>query len=215
MKKTALALIAAAVAGTFALPAAAAEPNPWMVRVRALYMDTADKSEAIPALAVPSNAITVNNKWFPEVDISYFFTKNVAAELVLTYPQKHDVTVEESALGGPVKIGSFKHLPPTLSLQYHFNPDGEFRPYVGAGINFTLIMDDKLTVPGVGDLKLDSNSVGAAWGAGFDVKVAKNTYLNFDVKKVYIGSDVKLGGNKVSSVDVDPILWSVGLGWRF
>lgn len=215
MKKTALALIAAAVAGTFALPAAAAEPNPWMVRVRALYMDTADKSEAIPALAVPANAITVNNKWFPEVDISYFFTKNVAAELVLTYPQKHDVTVEESALGGPVKIGSFKHLPPTLSLQYHFNPDGEFRPYVGAGINFTWIMDDKLSVPGVGDLKLDSTSVGAAWGAGFDVKVAKNTYLNFDVKKVYIGSDVKLNGNKVSSVDVDPLLWSVGLGWRF
>ncbi len=215
MKKTALALIAAAVAGTFALPAAAAEPNPWMVRVRALYMDTADKSEAIPALAVPSNAITVNNKWFPEVDVSYFFTKNVAAELVLTYPQKHDVTVEESALGGPVKIGTFKHLPPTLSLQYHFNPDGEFRPYVGAGVNFTMIMDDKLSVPGVGDLKLDSNSVGAAWGAGFDIKVAKNTYLNFDVKKVYIGSDVKLNGNKVSSVDVDPILWSIGLGWRF
>ena len=213
MKRAPLAILAAAVAAGLALPAAAADE--WMVRVRAVRIDTANESEAIPALAVPSDAIHVSNKTIPEVDISWFFAKNWAAELVLTYPQKHDVTVQESALGGPVKLGSFKHLPPTLTLQYHFNPDGEFRPYVGAGNNFTLIMDDKLTVPGVGDLKLDSNSVGAAWGAGFDVKVAKNTYLNFDVKKVYIGSDVKLGGNKVSSVDVDPILWSVGLGWRF
>ncbi|MBK7660855.1 MAG: OmpW family protein [Betaproteobacteria bacterium] len=215
MKKTTLALLAAAVAGTFALPAAAAEPNPWMVRVRALYMETADKSEAIPSLGVAANDITVNSKWFPEVDISYFFTKNVAAELVLTYPQKHEVTVEDSVLGGPITIGTFKHLPPTLSLQYHFNPDGDFRPYVGAGVNFTFIMDDNLSIPGVGDLKLDSNSVGASYGAGFDFKLAKNTYLNVDLKKVYIGSDVKLNGAKVSSVKVDPLLWSVGLGWRF
>lgn len=215
MKKTALALLAAAVAGTFSLPAAAAEPNPWLVRVRALYMETADKSEAIRALGIAANDITVNSKWFPEVDISYFFTKNLAAELVLTYPQKHEVTIQNSVLGGPIEIGTFKHLPPTLSLQYHFNPDGDFRPYVGAGINVTWILDDELSVAGVGDLSLDSYSVGAAWGAGFDFRLAKNTFLNFDVKKVYIGSDVKLNGNKISSVDIDPLLWSVGIGWRF
>jgi outer membrane protein len=208
-------LAAAAVASTLVLPAVAAEPNPWLVRVRALYMKTADRSEAIPSLGVAANDVTVNNKWFPEVDISYFFTKHVAAELVLTYPQKHDVTVEESVLGGPVKIGTFKHLPPTLSLQYHFNPDGDIRPYVGAGVNLTFILSDKLAIPGVGNLSLDSTSVGAAYGAGFDFNIARNTVLNFDVKKVYIGSDVKLGGTKVSAVKVDPLLWSVGLGWRF
>lgn len=215
MKKTTLTLAAAAVAATYLAPAAAAEPNPWLVRARALYMKTADRSEAIPSLGVAANDITVNNKWFPEVDISYFFTRNVAAELVLTYPQKHDVTVERSVLGGPVKIGTFKHLPPTLSLQYHFNPDGDVRPYVGAGVNFTWILSDKLAIPGVGELSLDSTSVGAAYGAGLDFRIARNTVLNFDVKKVSIGSDVKLGGTKVSSVKVDPLLWSVGLGWRF
>lgn len=215
MRKTSLALLAAAVAGALALPAAAAEPNPWMVRVRALYMDPADKSDPVPALGVPANAITVSEKLFPEVDVSYFFTKHLAAELVLTYPQKHDVTVEQSVLGGPVKIGSFKHLPPTLSLQYHFTPDADFRPYVGAGINYTWIMDDELEIPGVGKLTLESGSFGGSYGAGFDYRLDKNFFLNVDVKKVYISSDVKLGGNKVSAVGVDPILYSIGLGWRF
>jgi len=213
MRKTSLALLAAAVA--LALPAAAAEPNPWMVRVRALYMDPADKSEPVPALGVPANAITVSEKLFPEVDVSYFFTKHLAAELVLTYPQKHDVTVEKSVLGGPVKIGTFKHLPPTLSLQYHFTPDADFRPYVGAGINYTWIMDDNLEIPGVGQLTLESGSFGGSYGAGFDWRLDKNLFLNVDVKKVYISSDVKLGGNKVTSVGVDPVLYSIGLGWRF
>ena len=215
MRKPPLALLAAAVAGTLALPAAAAEPNPWLVRIRALYMDPADKSDPVPALGVPANAITVSEKLFPEVDVSYFFTKHLAAELVLTYPQKHDVTVEKSVLGGPVKIGTFKHLPPTLSLQYHFTPDADFRPYVGAGINYTWIMDDNLEIPGVGQLTLESGSFGGSYGAGFDYRLDKNFFLNVDVKKVYISSDVKLGGNKVTSVGVDPILYSIGLGWRF
>ncbi len=209
-----LAILAAAVAASFASPAAAAD-EPWLVRVRALYLQSSDKSDPVPALAIPSDAITVNSKWFPELDVTYFLTKNVAAELVLTYPQKHTVTVQQSALGGPVDIGTFKHLPPTLSLQYHFAPDATFRPYVGAGINFTWIMDVDLSVPTVGRLDLDNNSVGAAFGAGFDWKVDKNLYVNFDVKKVYIGSDVKLNGNKISEVNIDPLLWSVGLGWRF
>ncbi len=214
MKIARLAVLAAAVAAGLALPAAAAGDS-WMVRVRALYLDPADKSDAIPSLAVPSDAITVNDKWFPEVDVSYFFTKNIAAELVLTYPQRHTVTVQQSALGGAVDIGTFKHLPPTLTLQYHFAPDGNFRPYVGAGVNFTNISDVNLEIPTVGRLNLDRTSFGAAFGAGFDYRLDRNLFLNVDVKKVYIGADVTLDGSKVSEVSVDPVLFSLGLGWRF
>ncbi len=181
-----------------------------MVRVRAVRIDTANKSDSIPALGVPSDAIHVSDKTIPEVDISYFLAKNWAAELVLTYPQKHDVSV--AGLG---KIGTFKHLPPTLSLQYHFSPDSDFRPYVGAGVNFTNISDVHLAIPGVGTLNLDRTSWGLAFGAGFDYKLSKNMYLNVDVKKVYIDADVTLGGAKVSNVQVDPILYGIGLGWRF
>lgn len=213
MKRAPLAILAAAVAAGLALPAVAGDN--WVVRVRAVRIDTANGSDAIPALAVPADAIHVSNKTIPELDISWFFAKNWAAELVLTYPQRHDVTVEQSALGGPVKIGTFKHLPPTLTLQYHFNPEGDVRPYVGAGVNFTNISDVKLEIPTVGRLNLDRTSVGAAFGAGLDWKLDRNLYLNVDVKKVYIGTDVTLGGTKVSKVNVDPVLFGIGLGWRF
>ena len=96
------ALIGVALGASCALPAAAQEAQGnWLVRARAVRIDTANKSDPIPSLAVPADAITVNDKTIPEFDISYFFTPNIAAELVLTVPQKHTVTVQQSALGGP------------------------------------------------------------------------------------------------------------------
>ena len=129
-KNLARALVATTLLGTLcAVPALAQETQGnWLVRARAVRLDPANKSDAIGALAVPEDAITINNKTIPEVDITYFFTPNIAAELVLTVPQKQRVTIEQSALGGPVDIGTFKHLPPTLTLQYHFLPEGTFRP---------------------------------------------------------------------------------------
>ncbi|MGJ7491857.1 OmpW/AlkL family protein [Variovorax sp. ZT4R33] len=217
MKKNLPHTLVAALLGTLcALPAFAqeAEGN-WLVRARAVRLDTANHSDAIGALAVPEDAITVNSKTIPEFDITYFFTPNIAAELVLTVPQKQRVTIEQSALGGPVDIGTFKHLPPTLTLQYHFLPEGSFRPYVGAGFNYTRIGSTKLNVPTVGRLDLDHNSFGLAIGAGFDIKVAKNVFLNFDVKKVQIRTDVSMNGTKLSTVKLDPLLIGVGIGYRF
>jgi len=206
-----------AVALSAAVPAVAqqsAEGN-WMVRLRALYIDPANNSDAIPALAVPSDAIEVSDKWIPDVNISYFFTRNLAAELVLTYPQRHTVKVTSSAIGA-FDAGSFKHLPPTLTLQWHFNPEGTFRPYVGAGINYTLLSNDNLSVPTVTGLHLENDSFGAAVQAGIDYKLSKSLYLNFDVKKVYIRSDVTDDtGAKLSRVEVDPVLVGIGIGYRF
>jgi len=180
-----------------------------MVRVRALSLTPANKSDAIPSLNVAADKITVSDKIFPEIDIAYFFTKNIAAELVLTYPQQHDVELNGS------KIGTFKHLPPTLLAQYHFLPAGVIRPYVGVGANLTLISDVDIRVANVGALDLESSSVGAAAQIGADIKLMPGKFLNVDVKKVMIGSDVTLGSSKVSAVKVDPILVSIGLGIRF
>jgi len=182
-----------------------------MVRVRAVNLDPANDSDAIPALGVPADAIHVDDRVIPEIDFTYFLTKNIAAELVLTYPQKHDVTL----MGA--KIGSFKHLPPTLTVQYHFQPEAKFRPYVGAGINYTRISSVNLNVPGVGELGLENDSIGGALQAGFDVVLDEHWSFNLDIKKVWIGSDVtlKATGAKVSSVSVDPVLIGVGVGYRF
>ncbi len=206
--------VVVALLGALALasaPVAAQQPaeGKFMVRLRALSLTPADKSDAIPSLSVAADAITVSKKIFPEVDVSYFFTKNVAAELVLTYPQQHDVELNGT------KIGTFKHLPPSLLVQYHFIPDGVFRPYVGAGANLTLISNVDINVPSVGALDLESSSVGVVGQLGADIKVGSKHFLNIDLKKVTIGSDVTKGGTKVSAVKVDPLLLSVGFGIRF
>ncbi len=200
-----------ALAFALAPAAACAEDSPFLVRLRGVYISPADKSDAIPALGVPADAITVSTKTIPEVDISYFFTKSLAAELILTYPQKHDVMLNGAT------IGTFKHLPPTLTLQYHFLPDFVVSPYIGAGVNLTLISNVDIAVPGVGALDLDSSSVGFAAGAGADVKLGGHFVLNADVKWVQIRSDVllKATGAKVSAVKVDPWLIGAGFGYRF
>ncbi|MBT1536096.1 OmpW family protein [Ralstonia solanacearum] len=210
-------LIAAAVCPTAYAEGSDLPPatGNWMVRLRAVNLTAANKSDAIPALAVPDDAIHINNKAFPELDISYFFTPNLAAELILTYPQQQDVTVMQSALGGATKIGSFRHLPPILTLQYHFRPESRFKPYLGAGLNYTRISDVDLQVPGVGPLDLSRNSFGPALQAGFDYRLTDHVYLNVDIKKTWISADVKLAGQTISKVRVDPWLVGVGLGYRF
>jgi len=182
-----------------------AEESPWLVRVRAVHLDPADKSDPVGGTGA-SDRISVSSKTIPELDVSYFFTKNIAAELVLTYPQKQDVRLDGN------KIGTFKHLPPTLLLQYHFMPEAVFSPYVGAGINYTRISGVDLA----NGLQLDSNSVGGALQIGADYKINKNWLINFDIKKVQISSDVKTAsGTKISNVKIDPWLIGVGVGYRF
>ena len=179
--------------------------GPWLVRARAVYLDPADKSSPVGGVGA-SDRIGVESKTIPEIDFSYFFTPNWAAELILTYPQKHDVSLDGS------KIGSFKHLPPTLTVQYHFLPGATFDPYLGAGINYTRISSVNL-LGGTGGLEKDS--WGGALQAGVDVKLDKNWSFNIDIKKVQIRSDVYISGADVSEVKVDPILFGMGIGYRF
>jgi outer membrane protein len=148
--------------------------------------------------------LSVNNKWMPEVDISYFLDKNVALELVLTVPQKHTV------YSNGVDIGSLKHLPPTLMVQYHFPMSG-FKPYVGAGVNYTRF--SSVNLPATVDI--ERSSWGPALQAGVDIPLSGNLYLNLDVKKVYIRTDVSVAGVNRGTFKIDPVLFGVGLGWRF
>ena len=198
MKKNLLAVAVLCALTSGAAFAQQAE-SPWLVRVRAVHLDSANKDST-------GLGLSVNNKTIPEVDISYFFNKNVAAELILTVPQKHDLS--SSVLGG--RIGSLKHLPPSLLLQYHFDAPG-FKPYVGAGVNYTRFSNVNLPA----GVDIDRNSFGGALQVGVDIPLSKNLYLNFDVKKVYIKTDVFAGGAKQGTFKVDPVLVGVGLGWRF
>lgn len=175
-------------------PAAA----PWMVRARAVHLDSANKDST-------GLNLSINDKWLPEFDISYFFTPNIAAELVLTVPQRHTVSA------GGTAIGSVRHLPPTLTVQYHFTGSAAIQPYLGVGVNYTRF--SSVSLPAGVDVK--RNSFGLAFQVGADIPVAKNTYLNVDVKKVYIKTDVSAAGTTIGTFKVDPVLFGVGVGWRF
>ena len=204
MKITIAAMIATVLslgAGT----ATAADSGSWLVRARAVHINPADKSDPVGGTGA-SDRISVSGKTIPEVDISYFVTPNVSAELVLTYPQKHNVYLDGK------DIGTFRHLPPTLLAQYHFMPDAAFSPYVGAGVNWTTFSKNKLLAGGA---SLEHDSIGLAVQAGADVRLDKQWSLNFDVKKVQIRSDVLIGGAKASRAKVDPVLLGVGVGYRF
>ena len=196
MKKTLLAAALCVLAPASAFAQSSTE-GPWLVRARAVHLDSAN-GDTTPL------SLSINNKWLPELDISYFFTPQIAAELVLTVPQKQTL----SAGGTP--IGSFKHLPPTLTVQYHFQANG-FKPYVGAGLNYTRLSSVNLPA----GVTVDRNSVGPALQAGVDIPLAKNLYFNLDVKKVYIRTDVAAGGTKLGTFKIDPVLFGIGLGWRF
>ncbi len=196
--------ILAAVAAALAAPVAQADEGPLLVRVRALHLDSANKDST-------GLGLSINNKTFPEVDFSYFFAPNFAAELILTYPQKQRI------YSNGAEIGSLKHLPPTLTLQYHFIPNGTVRPYVGVGVNYTNFSAVEFAPAVQAALKpgIKHSSWGLAWQVGTDIQIARNTYLNFDIKKLKLDTTVYANGASAGKFKVDPTLASVGLGWRF
>ncbi len=197
----------AALSLAMAAPVAQAQGSDtgsWLVRARALNLDSANKDST-------GLGLSVNDKTFLEVDVSYFFTPHIAAELVLTYPQKHTL------YSNGTKIGTLKHLPPTLLAQYHLSPLGRFKPYAGVGLNATNFSDVKFepAVAAALSPNVKRMSYGAALQLGTDVMLGGGWVLNLDVKKVQIKTDVSSAGTTVGTFKIDPVLASVGLGLRF
>ena len=195
------------MASSTLLPLAAqaqATDAPWLVRLRAVDLQSANKDST-------GLDLTINDKVIPGVDISYFLTPQIAVELVLTYPQKQTIR------SNGTDIGSLKHLPPTLTAQYHFTSFGAFKPYVGAGLNYTRFSSVRFdpAVQTAPQPSLSKNNVGLAVQVGFDCEFIKNTYFNVDAKKVQIRTDVSSAGTEVGTFEVDPWLIGVGIGRRF
>ncbi len=197
--RTRLAAVAVACAA-----ASSAFAGDFMVRARALDLEPANDGTGTAA------AVSANSKIIWEVDASYFFTPNVAVEVIATSPQKHTVYLSGN------RIGSLRHLPPTVTLQYHFAPENALvRPYIGAGLNYTRFSAVKLSAAG-GDVTLEKSSVGFAFQIGADFPITQNLSFNVDFKKIDISTEAKhstLG--KLGTVKIDPAVFGVGIGYRF
>ena len=202
--KRPLVALAAAAAALIPLASHGQDQGDWIVRARAVSL-TAENDDSTGL------DLSINDKVIPEVDISYFLSTNVALELILTYPQKHDVK------SGGQKIGSFKHLPPTLTVQYHVTGLRGWRPYAGLGANYTHISDVHFDADVDAALQpsLKKDSFGLAAQLGADIPLSGGWLLNVDVKKVQIGTEVSSFGTKAGDFKVDPWLASIGVGKRF
>ena len=186
--------------------AAAEGQGPWMIRGRALIVvpqEDLNSSNALPASA----DVSIDTSVVPEFDITYFFTPNLAVELILgTTP--HDVKVTNPN----VDLGSVWLLPPTLTLQYHFAPEGRIRPYIGAGVNYTIFYGKD--EPSGTTVDYD-NAFGWALQAGVDIPIDEHWSLNADVKQVFLSTDVTVNGAIKADVDINPTLVGIGVGYRF
>ncbi|QDL93463.1 OmpW family protein [Paroceanicella profunda] len=188
----------------------------WEVRLRGIAVIPDD---SLSVSGVPGGAASISSSFVPEVDFTYFFTPNLAAELILgTTP--HDVTGRGAIAGAD--IGSVWLLPPTLTAQYHFTRLGEWtgtpalskvRPYIGAGVNYTMFYNEDAGQ--FRDIEYD-DAFGWAFQAGVDVEIAEGLFLNADVKYILLDTDWSINhGELRGKVDINPLIVGVGLGYRF
>jgi outer membrane protein len=174
-----------------------------LVRLRAIsIVPNVDTTGTLSALNVG-----VNNATVPELDLTYMIRDYLGVELILG-TSRHQLT---SSVGG---LGGVNVLPPTLLLQYHFNHAGRVRPYVGAGLNYTLFYNNGLHV-GAQPVSISNHSFGPALQAGVDVQVTKSFFVNADIKKIWMHTDASLNGQPLGRVSIDPVVVGLGVGMRF
>lgn len=150
--------------------------------------------------------ITVDSHFDPSVNVGYFFTPNWAVDVLVALPFEHDFSINGA------NAGSTAQLPPTVSLQYHFLPGAKVQPYVGAGANLTLFMQEQLNS---GDqLKLDP-SFGLAAQIGVDIPLNADWLVGLDIRYIDIDSDASVNGEDVGTVEIDPYVFGINLGYRF
>lgn len=222
MKKLLLSIAGLFVVGMSFSQAQTADYNKWQVRLRGVAVIPNPSAD----IATIGGDVDINTKFIPELDFTYFFTKNIAAELILG-TTKHNVKTTGSnltAIGGAssaeVDLGSVWLLPPTLTAQYHFYPGNIFKPYIGAGVNYTIFysVDEGNTVKGV-DYK---NKFGFATQIGTDINITDKFFLNVDAKYIFLKTDVDVDASNLAAglaipatVDINPFLVGFGIGYKF
>ncbi len=161
------------------------------------------------------------------LNFAYMLTNHLGIELLAATPFEHDVKLKGTALSAANgKLGTLKHLPPTLSLVYYpLDPKSAFQPYVGGGINYTYIYDEHVgsqaQSAGFSNFKAE-NSWGLAWQVGADYMLTDNIMINAQVRYIDIDTRATVENNSIApgtrarvDVDVDPFIYMVGLGYKF
>ncbi|MDO4441850.1 MAG: OmpW family outer membrane protein [Moraxella sp.] len=193
LQHIALALIAATAATT----AIAAPAGTWTIGAGVAHVEpkeTPDEKFAVKGL-------TVDEDIRPSITFEYFPVKNVGIELLAAAPFRHDINI------GGQYAGKTQHLPPTLSVQYHFDNGGKVVPFIGAGVNYTTFFEERLYNP-TADLEL-GDSWGAAGHVGVDFKFTERDAVRLDARYIDLKTDVKINGADVGELNLSPWVYGV------
>lgn len=212
MKRIALILLL-----TLIVAPAVTDAGEWLIRLRAINIDPNESSGTIGGTG---SEVAVDSATVPEVDVTYMFTKHLGVEVVAAIAD-HDLAASGGALAG-ADLGTVSILPPTVVLQFHPFPGGLFDFYLGAGVNYTNFysydLSDDLAGLGVTDIDF-SSSFGLAGNVGLNVWLGDHFNINGDIKYAQISTDaaIRVGDGTLDtvSVDIDPWIFGVGVGWRF
>ncbi len=199
-------LAAALALAGLAMPAFAQEAGTWTIGIGAHQVNPKSDNGSLVGGALD---VEVGSNVRPTITAEYFIRDNLGIEVLASWPFEHDIDI--NGLGN---VGSTKHLPPTVSIQYHFG-EGKVRPFLGAGVNYTYFFSEDTNGALAGsDLELDS-SFGLAAHAGLDFKVGDKGSLRVDARWIDIDTDVKLDGTGIGTVNIDPLVYGVAYVMEF
>ncbi|HVK53222.1 MAG TPA: OmpW family outer membrane protein [Pseudoxanthomonas sp.] len=206
MKKPVIALLAVALASA-ALPAFAQSKGDWTLGIGVHQVNPKSDNGKLAAGTLP---LEIDSDVKPTITAEYFIADNLGLEVLAALPFKHDIAIK-----GVGTVGSTKHLPPTFTLQYHFNSKGKVSPFLGAGINYTTFFSEDTQ----GILEGTKLKLGDSWGlaahAGLDFAVSKNGALRVDVRYMDIDTKVEVNGAKLGTANIDPLVYGAAYVLKF
>lgn len=206
MKFRTSALALALVLAGAATPALAQSAGTWTVGVGAHQVNPKSDNGSLAGGALP---VEVESNVRPTITGEYFVADNLGIEVLASLPFKHDIAID-----GLGTVGEAKHLPPTVSLQYHFG-QGKVKPFVGAGVNYTKFFSEDTS----GALEGAELELSASWGlaahAGVDFKVGENGAIRIDARWIDIDTDVSVDGQDLGTVNIDPLVYGAAYVFSF
>lgn len=198
------ALTLSALLASAAVPALAQEKGDILLGLGLGWVEPTQNSDTI------AGRIDVDGNLRPTLTVEYFIADRIGIELLASWPFEHDVNLQ-----GAGTVAETKHLPPTLSLQYHFTNTSAFTPFVGVGLNYTYFFDETGKGPLAGvSVDLD-DSWGLALHAGADYAISEKSALRLDVRYIDIETDVKVGGVEIGKVKIDPWVFNAAYVIKF
>ncbi len=218
---SAVALSAAMVSGS----ALAYEKGDIILRAGAAMVDPQDSSSmlSLDGAVLTGTQVTVDDNTQLGLTLTYMLLEDVGISVLGATPFSHTVTAEGAPVDG-IKTAEVKHLPPTVTLNYFLmSPESKFQPYVGMGFNYTVFFSEELEPEfvdalGEGNIEL-KNSFGFALNAGVDVMVTDNIVLNAAIWSIDLDTEATInldsGSTIKSDVEIDPLVYMVGVGYKF